>query len=242
MKKEYEIFKQIIDASSSIVVFTGAGMSTASGIPDFRGDKGLYFEQTKTGYSPEEIVSHSFFKRNTKEFYEFYKTKMVYPNAKPNKAHKFFADLQRRKNVIVVTQNIDGLHQQAGSKTVYELHGSVHYNYCQHCYKEYPLDFILKQDGVPHCEKCGGVIKPDVVLYEEELNDMIVKLAISAIMTADTLIIIGTSLSVYPAAGFIRYFKGNNLVLINKDKTPYDNSCDLVINEDIVKVIENIEK
>ena len=239
---KYEALKNIIDSSNSIVVFTGAGISVPSGIPDFRSADGIYNQKAKINIRPEEIISHSFFVTNTDYFYEFYKEKMCYPNAKPNAAHKFFADLEKKgKNVTVVTQNIDNLHQEAGSSRVYELHGSVHRNYCQNCGRLFGLKYVLNYNGVPKCDKCGGLVKPDVVLYEESLDENIISLAISAIMTCDTLIVVGTSLTVYPAAGFIRYFRGRNLVVINKQATDYDNMCDLVINEDVVKVVENIK-
>ena len=239
---KYDELKRIIDHSSSIVVFTGAGISTPSGIPDFRSADGIYSQKRKDKYTPEEIISHTFFMNNPELFYEFYKEKMCYPNAKPNAAHKYFADLEKKgKNVTIVTQNIDNLHQEAGSNRVYELHGSVHRNYCERCGRLFGLKYVLSHNGVPLCDKCGGMIKPDVVLYEEPLDEQTINLAISAIMTCDTLIIVGTSLTVYPAAGFVRYFRGSNLVVINKDATSYDNMCDLVFNEDIIKVIENIK-
>lgn len=239
--KKYGILKDIINESSSIVVFSGAGISVPSGIPDFRSANGLYNQKTNTTYSPEEIISHRFFYNHTKEFYDFYKYKMVYPNAKPNVAHKYFADLERKgKNITVITQNIDGLHQKAGSSRVYELHGNIHRNYCEDCNRSFDLDYILCSKDVPHCDKCGGIIKPDVVLYEEQLDNGIIEKSISAIMTCDTLIVVGTSLTVYPAAGFIKYFRGHHLVVINKDTTSYDNMCNLLINEDIAKVIKNI--
>lgn len=239
---QYEALQNIIDNSSSIVVFTGAGISVPSGIPDFRSASGIYNQKTKINASPEEIISHSFFLEHTEDFYSFYKEKMIYPNAKPNEAHKYFARLEAQgKRVIVVTQNIDGLHQKAGSSQVLELHGNVHRNYCEECGRFFGSEYVLNHDGVPHCDKCGGVIKPDVVLYEEPLNDDIVSRTISAIMTCDTMIVVGTSLTVYPAAGFLRYFRGNNLVVINKQETSYDNMCDLVINEDVVEVIRRLK-
>lgn len=239
---KYDELKRIIDHSSSIVVFTGAGISTPSGIPDFRSADGIYSQKRKDKYTPEEIISHTFFVNNPELFYEFYKEKMCYPNAKPNAAHKYFADLEKKgKNVTIVTQNIDNLHQEAGSNRVYELHGSVYRNYCEKCGRLFGLKYVLSHKGVPLCDKCGGIIKPDVVLYEEPLDEQTINLAISAIMTCDTLIIVGTSLTVYPAAGFIRYFRGSNLVVINKDATSYDNMCDLVFNEDVIKVIENLK-
>lgn len=239
---KYEILKQMINESSSIVVFTGAGISVPSGIPDFRSADGIYNQKTNINYRPEEIISHSFYVEHPDLFYEFYKEKMCYPNAKPNIAHKYFADLEKKgKNVTVVTQNIDNLHQEAGSKRVYELHGSVHRNYCERCGRLFGLNYVLNYNGVPHCDKCKGMVKPDVVLYEEQLDEQTINLAISAIMTCDTLIIVGTSLTVYPAAGFVRYFRGRNLIVINKEKTNMDNMCDLVFNENVVDVIKNIQ-
>ena len=239
---KYEALQNIIDKSSSIVVFTGAGISVPSGIPDFRSADGIYNQKAKINVRPEEIISHSFFVMNTDYFYEFYKEKMCYPNAKPNAAHKYFANLEKKgKNVTVVTQNIDNLHQEAGSSRVYELHGSVHRNFCMNCGRMFGLKYVLSHPGVPKCDKCDGLVKPDVVLYEESLDENIINLAISAIMTCDTLIIVGTSLTVYPAAGFVRYFRGSNLVVINKQSTSYDNMCDLVFNEDVIKVVENLK-
>lgn len=228
----------IINQSKSIVFFGGAGVSTESGIPDFRSVDGLYNQ--KYDYPPEEILSHSFFMSNTEEFYRFYRDKMLCLNAKPNKAHLKLAELERSgKLTAVVTQNIDGLHQLAGNHNVFELHGSVHRNYCMKCHKEFNAEFMMKSSGIPRCT-CGGIIKPDVVLYEEGLDNSTVNSALSAISNCDTLIIAGTSLTVYPAAGFIRYFKGNNLILINRDKTPLDSSCDLVIHEKVGEVLDKI--
>lgn len=239
---KYEILKDILEKSSSIVVFTGAGISVPSGIPDFRSDKGIYNQKTSYNIPPEQIISHSFYQEHPDLFFQFYKEKMCYPNAKPNIAHKYFADLEKKgKNVTVITQNIDGLHQAAGSKRVYELHGSIHRNYCERCGRLFGLDYVLHADGVPHCDKCKGIVKPDVVLYEEQLDENTINLSISAIMTCETLVIIGTSLTVYPAAGFVRYFRGSNLIVINKDKTNMDNMCDLVFNENVVDVIKNIQ-
>lgn len=242
MKNQYETLKQIIKESHNIVVFTGAGISVPSGIPDFRSADGIYNQKTNIKASPEDIISHSFFMSNTEDFYSFYKEKMCYPKAEPNAAHKYFADLEKKgKNVIVVTQNIDGLHQKAGSSIVYELHGTIHQNFCQRCGRMFGLDYVMNAKGVPHCDKCGGIIKPNVVLYEEGLDEDTISRSINAIMTCDLLIIIGTSLRVYPAAGFIRYFRGKYLVVINKDATAYDSNCDLVFNEDVVNVIKNIK-
>ena len=242
MKNQYETLKQIIKESNNIVVFTGAGISVPSGIPDFRSADGIYNQKTKFKASPEDIISHSFFVSNTEDFYSFYKDKMCYPKAEPNIVHKYFADLEKKgKNVIVVTQNIDGLHQKAGSSTVYELHGTIHQNFCQRCGRMFGLDYVMNADGVPHCDKCGGIVKPNVVLYEEGLDEDTISRAINAIMTCDLLIIIGTSLRVYPAAGFIRYFRGRYLVIINKDATSFDSNCDLAFNEDVTQVIKNIK-
>ena len=242
MKNQYEALKAMINESRNIVVFSGAGISVPSGIPDFRSADGIYNQKTKINASPEDIISHSFFMANTEDFYSFYKDKMCYPKAEPNAAHKYFADLEKKgKNVIVVTQNIDGLHQKAGSSIVYELHGTIHQNFCQRCGRLFGLDYVMKADGVPHCDKCGGIVKPNVVLYEESLDEDTIQRSIGAIMTCDMMIIVGTSLRVYPAAGFVRYFRGRYLVVINKDATSYDSNCDLVFNEDIVNVIKNIK-
>ena len=232
---KYKQLKEIIEKSEKIVLFTGAGISVPSGIPDFRSDNGLYNEKTDDFISPEQIISHSYFMFNPKKFFEFYGNKMVYKKAKPNLAHEYFARLD---NVIVVTQNIDNLHQEAGSKIVYELHGSVKRNYCMKCRKYYDLDDINEKE-VNYCN-CGGIIKPDVVLYEEPLDDKVVYKAIEAINSCDTLIVVGTSLTVYPAAAYLRYFRGENLILINKSKTQYDHIANLVFNEDVVEVIKKI--
>ena len=228
--------QKAIDNANNIVFFTGAGLSTASGIPDFRSATGLY----KNVYRAEEMLSHTFFEFKTEEFYEFYKEKMLYPDAKPNYAHEFMAKLQDKKNVSVVTQNIDGLHQQAGSKIVYELHGSVLRNYCTKCHKFFDLNYIINSQNIPLCDKCESIIKPDVVLYEEGLDELTVTNAIRAITSADLLVVCGTSLVVYPAAGFIRYFQGNTLAIINKDATAYDNNCDIVIHDDLVKTFKQL--
>lgn len=241
-----ERLKKIIDNSSSIVFFGGAGVSTESDIPDFRSEKGLYNAQKQYGRSPEEMLSHSFFMRHMETFYDYYKNNLIYTEAEPNKAHKALAYLEKQgKLKAVVTQNIDGLHQKAGSRNVFELHGSVLRNYCMSCGKFHDLDYIMDdkncQNGIPRCSECGGVVKPDVVLYEEALDDACMMGAIEAIQKADTLIIGGTSLVVYPAAGLIRYFRGSNLVLINKQATQYDDRADLVINDSIGKVMEITE-
>ena len=232
--------KQIIDKSTNIVVFTGAGISVPSGIPDFRSANGIYNQKSGFSYSPEEIISHSFFWAHPEEFYQFYFDKMVYPDAKPNKAHLYFAKLGKKKMVKIVTQNIDGLDFDAGSKIVYEIHGSIKRNHCTKCNKFYALKDLNKK-GVPYCD-CGGIIKPDVILYEEGLDEYMITSSIRAIEAADAVIVIGTSLQVYPAASFVRYYPGSNLVLINKSKTPYDRYANLVINDDIINVIEELEK
>lgn len=230
----------IIDSSNRIVFFGGAGVSTESGIPDFRSVDGLYNQTYK--YPPEEILSHTFFIRKTDEFFDFYRDKMLCFTAKPNKAHLFLAQLEKAgKLSAVITQNIDGLHQQAGNKKVYELHGSVHRNYCMKCGEFYSGEYIAETTGVPKCEKCGSIIKPDVVLYEEGLDDKTIEGSIRAISNADCMIIAGTSLTVYPAAGLIRYFKGKNLILINKSKTSVDNTADLVINAPVGEVLSKIK-
>ncbi len=228
--------KDILQKSSRIVFFGGAGVSTESGIPDFRSVDGLY--HMKYDDPPETIISHSYFVRNTEGFYRFYKDKMLYADAKPNRAHLALAKLEQMgKLQAIVTQNIDGLHQMAGSKTVYELHGSVLRNYCQRCGAFYDDAFIRESEGVPTCTKCGGTVKPDVVLYEEGLDQRIIQGAVEAIRQADTLIIGGTSLVVYPAAGLIDYFQGDNLVVINRDATPRDRYADLLIQDSIGKVL-----
>lgn len=225
--EDIEKLRGMIKNSDKIAFFGGAGVSTESGIPDFRSVDGLYNQQWD--YPPETILSHSFFMKKTEEFYRFYRAKMLCPNAEPNVAHLKLAQLEREgKLTAVVTQNIDGLHQAAGSKKVYELHGSVLRNYCMKCGKFHSVEFIMNSTGVPTCE-CGGVVKPDVVLYEEGLDDSVVNGAVNAIADADTLIIAGTSLNVYPAAGLVRYFRGNNLVIINMSPTGMDSSADLLI-------------
>ncbi len=233
-----EQLQQMIDTSSRIVFFGGAGVSTESNIPDFRSADGLY--RQKYRYSPEEIVSHSFFMKNTEAFYDFYKEKMMFLDAKPNPAHLKLAELEKAgKLTAVITQNIDGLHQAAGSKNVLELHGSILRNYCMRCHKSYDADYVKKASGIPVCE-CGGTIRPDVVLYEEGLDPSIIQKSIRAISEADMLIIGGTSLIVYPAAGFIDYFHGRHLVVINKDATAKDVRADLTIHDPIGEVLEQI--
>ena len=231
--------QEIIDDSENIVFFGGAGVSTESGIPDFRSADGIYHQQYR--YSPEQIVSHSFFMRNTDAFYEFYKEKMMFLEAKPNAAHLKLAQLEAEgKLKAVITQNIDGLHRAAGSKNVWELHGSIHRNYCRKCGKFYDASYVKNADGVPRCE-CGGLIKPDVVLYEEGLDSGVIEHSIRAICEADTLIIGGTSLVVYPAAGFIDYFRGKHLVVINKSATAKEVRAELTIAAPIGEVMKGLK-
>ena len=241
MNQNVQQLHELLKRSSHIVFFGGAGVSTASNIPDFRSDEGLYSgkEQKKYPYPPEMMLSHTFFVRHTEQFFEYYFDKMVYPDAKPNPAHIALAKLEEMGRLsAVITQNIDGLHQQAGSRRVYELHGSVHRNTCQQCGKHYSLQEMLqwKGKGVPRCS-CGGVIKPDVVLYEESLDSDVLEKAIRHIMDADLMIVGGTSLAVYPAAGLLQYYDGLDLVLINKTETPYDRRASLIIREPIGQVM-----
>ena len=241
MKPEIEKLKEIIEESNSIVFFGGAGVSTESGIPDFRSANGIYNQKLNREVSPEEMISHTFYVRHPEDFFSFYKDKLIYPNAEPNACHKALAKLEEQGKVkAIVTQNIDGLHQKAGSKVVYELHGSVLRNYCEQCRAFYDEKKVLESAGVPKCDKCGGRIKPDVVLYEEGLDENVIDGAVDAISKADTLIVGGTTLIVYPAAGLIRYFHGKHLVLINKTETPADESADLVIHDAIGEVFREV--
>lgn len=234
-----QTLQRMIDSHKRIVFFGGAGVSTQSGIPDFRSVDGLYNQQY--AYPPETIISHGFFVRNPEEFYRFYREKMLVLDAQPNAAHKKLAQLEQAgKLTAVVTQNIDGLHQAAGSRVVHELHGSVHRNYCVDCAKTYDARFMLESCGVPRCT-CGGVVRPDVVLYEEGLDDNVVLGAVKAIEGADLLIIGGTSLAVYPAAGLIQYFTGDAIVQINRTKTPLDGRAALCINDDIARVLAAVK-
>lgn len=238
---KYEELKKIIDTSKNTVLFTGAGISCPSGIPDFRSADGLYGEKGG-GYSPEQIISHSFFVAHPKEFYEFYKSKMVYPKAKPNAAHRYFAKLEEEgKLSAIVTQNIDGLHQAAGSRNVLEFHGSVHRNHCMRCGKFFDVNYVMNSSGAPKCDKCGGLVKPDVVLYEEGIDADVFEKSVAAIENAQTVIVVGTSLAVYPAAGLLTGFRGENLVLVNKQATPFDRYATLVFNEDVVNVVKRLE-
>ena len=238
MTSEIETLRTWITESDNIVFFGGAGVSTESGIPDFRSVDGLYHQ--KFDYPPETILSHTFFYQNPSYFFRFYREKMLALDIQPNAAHLKLAEWERQgKLMAVVTQNIDGLHQKAGSKRVYELHGSVHRNYCQRCGKSYPPEFIRDCGGIPTCD-CGGRIKPDVVLYEEGLDGETIEGAVRAIADADVLIVGGTSLTVYPAAGLIRYYRGHRLVLINRDETPYDSEANLIFRDPIGKVLGSL--
>ena len=235
MDEQIRRLKELVDGSDNIVFFGGAGVSTESGIPDFRSVDGLYHQKFK--YPPETMLSHTFYETHTEEFYDFYRAKMLALDAQPNAAHRKLAEWERQgKLKAVITQNIDGLHQKAGSHEVLELHGSVLRNYCERCHKFYGLDAILHSTGVPKCT-CGGDIKPDVVLYEESLDQTVIEGAVRAIADAEVLIVGGTSLTVYPAAGLIRYYRGNKLVLINRDETPYDTYANLIFRDPIGKVL-----
>jgi len=239
MTEEIEKLRDMIAGSNNIVFFGGAGVSTESGIPDFRSVDGLYNQKYK--YPPEQILSASFFRKYPEEFYEFYRDKLVIGDVKPNRAHLRLAELEKEGRLrAVVTQNIDGLHQSAGSRNVLELHGTIHRFYCVSCGEEMPEAEANKSTGVPHCAKCGGIVRPDVVLYEESLNDKVISEAVRYINEADMLIIGGTSLNVYPAAGLINYYRGKKLVLINKQPTPYDRHANLVINEKIGEVFAQV--
>ena len=240
MTDKIKELQEIIDNAKQIVFFTGAGVSTDSGIPDFRSQDGLYNQQYR--YPPETIISHTFFMENPEEFYRFYRDRMLYPDAEPNQTHLFMAKAEAAgKSLGVVTQNIDGLHQKAGSKRVYELHGSVLRNYCMKCGKFFPMEAITESTGIPRCDRCGGIIKPDVVLYEEGLSEPVLRGAVAAIQSADVLIVLGTSLVVYPAAGLIRYFGGRKLVLINRSVTAYDSSADLLIQDSFANVFPKLK-
>lgn len=237
-----EKFKSIIENSNNIVFFGGAGVSTESNIPDFRSSSGLYNGKSKYKYPPEVMLSHSFFMEHTEEFFKFYKDKMIFKEAKPNDAHKVLKELEDMgKLKAIITQNIDGLHQLAGSNNVLELHGSVYRNTCMNCGAKYDLKYILdSKDVVPKCLKCGGVVKPDVVLYEEGLDMDVINKSVDYVKNADTFIVGGTSLVVYPAAGLVNYYKGNKLVLINKGVTSYDNKAHLCLHDSIGKVLKQV--
>ena len=237
-----ERLRKIIDGADNIVFFGGAGVSTESGIPDFRSETGLYHAKQKYGYPPETMLSLTFFKQNTWDFFDFYKNRVIPADPKPNAAHLKLAELEKAGKLIgVVTQNIDGLHQAAGSEKVYELHGSVLRNYCTNCGKFFDYKYILEASGIPECDVCGSVVKPDVVLYEEGLDNDTLVGAVNAISSADTMIVAGTSLVVYPAAGLLQYFRGKWLVLINRDPTPADKSANLVIHDKVGEVLSCIK-
>jgi len=235
-----ESLRELILNSNNIVFFGGAGVSTESGIPDFRSENGIYNTVREYGYSPEVILSHTFFLSHTDIFFDYYKKNLIFTSAKPNKAHLALATLEKKgKLKAVVTQNIDGLHQMAGSKNVLELHGSIHRNHCMNCREKYSLEYILNSpEIIPKCSKCGGIVKPDVTLYEESLDMDTLNTAVACISKADMLIVGGTSLAVYPAAGLIDYYSGRKLVLINKSSTPYDSRANLIIHDSIGKVLD----
>lgn len=237
-----ETLKELVDGSSNIVFFGGAGVSTESNIPDFRSEGGLYKTKNNYSYPPEVMLSHSFFENHPEDFFEFYREKMIFENAKPNDAHFALAELERRgKLKAIITQNIDGLHQAAGSKNVLEIHGSIHRNYCMNCSKSFDLGYVIKSGSIiPKCDACGGTVRPDVVLYEEGLDMSIVERAIKYVEDADMLIIGGTSLVVYPAASLVNYYYGHKLVLINRSSTPYDGKANLTIHESIGKVLKSV--
>lgn len=237
---DIEKLSKILAQSHRAVFFGGAGMSTESGIPDFRSATGIYNQKLNKNFRPEEMASHSFFVNYPEEFFDFYRKRFVYLDAKPNAGHIALAELER-KNILsaVITQNIDGLHQIAGSKTVYELHGSIRRSYCVNCGEKYDINFVMENKPIPYCKKCGGIVKPDVVLYEESLDSEILQASVKAISQADTLIIGGTSLIVYPAAGLVDYFNGEHLILINKSETRADKKAEIVIRENIGETLRN---
>lgn len=240
--KDIEKLAQMIRDSKNTVFFGGAGVSTESGIPDFRSESGLYKAQQAYGYPPEDLLSYTFFSRHTELFFRYYRENLIALDAQPNDAHKVLAELEKNGKLnTVITQNIDGLHQAAGSVNVLELHGSNLRQYCMKCKQKYTLEYILQQDTVPKCEKCGGIVRPDVVLYEESLDGDVIEASIAAISNAELLIVGGTSLSVYPAAGLLRYFRGSSLVLINKSPTPADSSAQLVIHDSLGKTLRAVQ-
>lgn len=241
LKEQTKVLKEMIDQSHNIVFFGGAGVSTASNIPDFRSSNGLFQKKSGMTISPEEILSHTFFINHTQEFFNFYRSKMVYVDAKPNDAHLALAKWEQEgKLKAVITQNIDGLHQLAGSINVLELHGSIHKNYCMRCHQPFDLDFVAASQGIPICSSCGGIVKPDVVLYEESLDSAILEKSISAISQADVFIVGGTSLTVYPAAGLVSYYRGRKLALVNKTATPFDTKAGLTVCGNIAEVFRQV--
>ena len=241
MDNDVKRLQELIESSNNIVFFGGAGVSTESGIKDFRSKDGLYNLQSKYGRPYEEMLSHTYFMNHTETFYQFYKEFMISTTARPNKAHLYLAELEKRKHLTVITQNIDGLHQMAGSKNVIELHGSIHRNYCMNCYRKYDLSIILDSKGIPTCPHCRGLIKPDVVLYEEALDDNAINGAVAAISRADLLIVAGTSLRVYPASGLIRFFKGKHLVVINKEPLYLGSSVELELTSPVGEVFGQLK-
>lgn len=240
MDIEISRLQYLLETSHNIVFFGGAGVSTESGIKDFRSKDGLYQLHSKYGRPYEEMLSHTYFMNHTDTFYKFYKEFMINKSAKPNAAHKFLAELEKKKNLTVITQNIDGLHQLAGSKNVLELHGSIHRNYCMNCYEKYDLSIVENSCGVPKCPHCGGTIKPEVVLYEEPLDQLVLEASVNALERADLLIVAGTSLSVYPASGLIRYYRGTNIVVINKDRLDIHFGNVLEINKPVGEVFSQL--
>ncbi len=241
MDAKWQQLKDWMEACENIVFFGGAGVSTESGIPDFRSENGIFAAVNAYGYQPEVILSHSFFSAHPEIFFQYYKKNLLYPNAKPNDCHKALADLEKiGKLRSVITQNIDDLHQKAGSKVVHELHGTLYRNFCIDCGKTFDLDYVTKDEGITRCDRCGGMVRPDVVLYEEGLDEDTIRKAVDDIAKADLLIVGGTSLNVYPAAGFLQYFRGKHLVLINKSETPFDHRADLVIRDNIAQVMRAV--
>ena len=244
MNDKIKQLQQLIDNAKNIVVLTGAGISTASGIPDIRSEKGAMNNKDlikKYKYDYETIVSHTFFMNRTVEFYRYYKEQMVFKNAKPNIAHLYLAELEKRKNVAIITQNIDGLHHFAGSHNIIEFHGTIFKNTCMNCGEKFSLEYIMSHEGAPHCDKCGGIIKPDVVLFEEGIDYEAISDSVKATEHADLLLVIGSSLVVYPAAGIPNYFRGDNIVIINKNPTPLDGYAKLVIRDDIKEVFKELK-
>ncbi len=241
MDDKWKQLKKWIDESENIVFFGGAGVSTESGIPDFRSEGGIFQAINEYGVRPEVILSHTFFMQNPEVFFKYYKKTLLYPDARPNDCHKALAKLEKMgKLKAVVTQNIDDLHQRAGSKNVLELHGTLYKNYCMKCGKKFDLDYVTADDGITRCDACGGIVRPDVVLYEEGLDQETIYKSVDYISKADLLIVGGTSLNVYPAAGLLNYYRGNKLVLVNKSATPYDNKAALVIAENIGEVFRKV--
>lgn len=241
LERELAQLKKWIDESDNIVFFGGAGVSTESGLPDFRSENGIFSAVNEYGFRPERILSRSFFQQNPEVFFKYYKKTLLYPDAQPNDCHKALAKLETDgKLKAVITQNIDDLHQRAGSKAVFELHGTLYRNYCLGCGQEFDLEYVTREDGITHCNLCGGIVRPDVVLYEESLNESVMQKSVEYISSADVLIVGGTSLNVYPAAGLINYYRGKKMVLINKSTTPYDEKASLVIAKNIGEVFREI--